>query len=333
VNLHQPSVKLAGFYLAIMMGISLFFSINLYRVSLSELSHGLRGESGRISLPGFITSPFRNEFMVEREQAYDQARHNIVEQLVFTNIVILVGGGFLSYYLARRTLKPIEEAHKAQSQFTADASHELRTPIAAMQTETEVTLMNPKLSIEEAKAQLRSNLEELAKLTSLSENLLKLARLQENGIEKQDVELESIINNAVEKNIIEAEKNDILIQTKKTAGLKVSADEQTLTEALSILIDNAIKYSPKKTSITITSNKDHGGVIIAVKDQGQGIEKTQLNYIFDRFYRGDQARSKKRVSGYGLGLAIAKNIVELNGGLISVTSKVGKGSTFTIHLP
>ncbi|HUD03547.1 MAG TPA: HAMP domain-containing sensor histidine kinase [Patescibacteria group bacterium] len=333
---HRASVKLAGLYLAIMMAISVFFSINLYRVSVQEFNRDLRGQGAFLNhLPGGfgLTPPNREQFLMDREQSYNHAKNHVLEQLLITNLIILVGGGFLCYYLARRTLKPIEEAHEAQSRFTADASHELRTPIAVMQSEIEVALMDPKLTLAQAKDRLKSNLEELAKLTKLSEGLLRLARLGDNGLEKKDVSLPAVANQAVDRVLPTAEKKRILINIDAKKDIKIEADEASLVEALVAILDNAIKYSPEKTEVKVQVIKESNHVNVQIVDQGIGIKADELTLIFDRFYQADSARSKKNLQGYGLGLAIAKNIVEINGGTILVDSKPGKGSTFTIQLP
>lgn len=331
---HKASIKLAGLYLAVMMAISLFFSINVYRLSVQEFNRDLRGQRVFINrAPDFGATVFGDQFLQDREQAYSQAKDRILSQLLITNLVILVGGGFLCYYLARRTLIPIEEAHEGMSRFTADASHELRTPIAAMQTETEVALMDPKLTLEQAKKLLKSNLEELAKLTSLSESLLKLARQKENGLNRQNIDLGLVVTNALQRVLPAAEKKHIFVEFKPKLDVKIFADGSTVTEAIATVLDNAIKYSPPKTKVVVVLKMDHSHAVIEIKDQGAGIEESQLPYVFDRFYRGDSARSKNETDGYGLGLAIAKNIMDLNHGSISVASKVGKGSTFTMRLP
>ena len=110
------------------------------------------------------------------------------------------------------------------------------------------------------------------------------------------------------------------------------ADDASLTELMVILLDNAIKYSPAKTTVTVSSHLRSGHVYLSVADQGPGIAKADLPHIFDRFYRGDPSRSKGRSDGYGLGLSIARKIAEANHGAIEVTSAVGQGSTFTIKL-
>lgn len=335
MNAHKPSLKLAGLYLAIMMAISIFFSIDIYRVSVQVINRDFHDQGVFVAhLMDFgIPPPTEQQFLQNRQQSNHDAKTRLLEQLIFTNIAIFVGAGFLSYYLARRTLEPIEEAHEALSRFTADASHELRTPIAAMQTETEVALMNPKITLEEAKSRLRSNLEELGKLTVLTEGLLRLARLSDNGLEKTDVSIESIIDKAVSRVMPSAEKKRILIKTEDKTKAMIEADEASLVEALVTVLDNAVKYSPEKTEVKIKVKKDANSVSMQIADQGIGIKATELPYIFERFYRADSARSKQTVDGYGLGLAITKNVLEIHNGTISATSKPGKGSIFTISLP
>lgn len=341
-QLHQPSLRLAGLYLGIIMTISLFFSASLYQLSMQEFNLGLRNAKPIISsfedplaagTEEGAVARLKARLQAEYEAQYNHAKQRVLTRLTLINLAILIGGGFLSYYLARRTLKPIEEAHEAQSRFTADASHELRTPLTAMQSEIEVALMDPKLTLGQAKERLRSNLEELAKLTALSEGLLRLSHLENKEIRKEPVELEQVTNQALSRVLPRAEAKNILISSKVPGGLQTLADEVSLTEALVILLDNAIKYSPNKTEITITSSSSPRHASLSVHDHGMGIKATELPHIFERFYRADSARSKQQVQGYGLGLAIAKDIVTLHGGTIGVQSRPGEGSVFTIQLP
>lgn len=340
-QLHQPSLRLAGLYLTIIMAISLFFSFNVYQLSMQEFSRGVQNAKPIIASyqeqalvnEESILSRIKARLQAEYQAQYDAAKRRVLVRLTFINLTILVGGGFLSYYLARRTLKPIEDAHEAQSRFTADASHELRTPLTAMQSEIEVALMDPKLTLQQAKGRLKSNLEELAKLTALSEGLLRLSHLENKEIQKEPTELEQLASQAVSRVLPRAEAKNILIASKVPAGLGILADKISLTEALVILLDNAIKYSPDKTEITVTASSSPRHVSLSVHDHGVGIKATELSHIFERFYRADSARSKQHIQGYGLGLAIANDIVSLHGGTIGVQSQPGKGSVFTISLP
>ncbi len=316
------------------MVISLFFSFNLYQLSVQELDRGLRRpETSYTNSQNPIPSQIRDTIRAQREEIYVLARHRVINRLVVTNIMILISGGLLSYYLAKRTLKPIEEAHEAQGRFTADASHELRTPITAMRSENEVALMNPKLTLSEAKKQLQSNIEELEKLTALSEGLLRLASLEKSDLKLSVIPVRQIIDQAVGQVMTHAKKADITIAQEVPNDANIAADEVSLVESVVILLDNAIKYSPKKSTITINANAKQRTTTIQVRDQGDGIKASELPHIFDRFYRADSSRSKTGTEGYGLGLAIAKNIIDTHGGTLTASSKLGKGSVFTISLP
>jgi two-component system, OmpR family, sensor histidine kinase CiaH len=333
-SFHNASIKLASFYLMIIVVISLVFSFSLYNVSSNELERGIRRQTGPVG------QVLRNrnvdlieDLLLEQNQTISEAQARLRNNLFIINLLILVSGGLLSYYLARRSLQPIEEAHEAQSRFTADASHELRTPITAMRVETELTLTDKKLTLQKAREQLKSNIEELDKLTNLSAGLLQLARIDNNGLETSKTDIKDIVNTAVSTVLPHAESKKQLINTKKLKTIIINANEISLTEALVTVLDNAIKYSPVKSVITITTLKTKQHVKIMISDNGVGIKALDLPHIFERFYRVDQSRNKTLVSGYGLGLSIAKAVVEAHKGNITVSSIPNKGSTFTVSLP
>lgn len=331
------SLRLASFYLLIIMVVSVLFSMSIYQLSVQELDRGLRSQESTAWITEDSGSAFGDELItqLQAEQAYqyEQAKGRVMKRLVLVNVLILAVGGFLSYYLARRTLAPIEAAHEAQRRFTADASHELRTPLTAMQSETEVTLMNPKLSLAAAKKQLKSNLEELAKLSSLSEGLLRLASQEAQAAQQNNIAVDQLTQAAIDRVLPLAEKKHILIHPPKTSKAQFLGDRDNLIEALVILLENAVKYSPEKSEIMVGVRSNSKVLTLTVQDQGIGIKPTDLPHIFDRFYRADAARSAQQTKGYGLGLAIAKNIITQHQGDITVKSSVGKGTTFTIKLP
>lgn len=326
-------VKLTLLYLLIIMVISLFFSTIIYNVSALEIAKNAGRQQNAVERLGrgnMMNSP---ELLAERERLVDEANQNILNNLLYINLAILVLGGGLCYYLAGRTLRPIEEAHDAQSRFTSDASHELRSPLAAMKAEIEIALRNPKLSKTEAVALLTSNLEEVERLTALSDGLLALARNEAKPLAKKLLDANTLVANAIKVVAPLAKKNSHIVHFTPVEGLTVFGDEGTVTELMVIVLDNAIKYSETGKQTTITVSKRSKYTYFRVQDEGIGIDKDDLAHIFDRFYRADQSRTKNMQTGYGLGLALAREITVANGGSISVDSKKGAGSTFTIKLP
>jgi len=316
------------------MAISIAFSLNLYLLSSNEIRRGVMRQVPPINV--IQNDPFvayyQDSLRSQREHVLADAKNRLVLRLVSVNLIIVVVGGLFSYLLARRTLRPIEEVHIAQSRFVADASHELKTPITAMRAEAEEVLSDTKLSSKKAKQILRSNIEELDKLSALTDGLLRLARLDNKEYQKEAVEVNPLAQSAIDKVLPLAEKKKILINPK-IDEVSVLADKTLLGEMLVILLDNAIKYSPEKSEILLSILKEKNNLKIIVADSGVGIYPADIPHIFDRFYRSDLSRSKNDTNGYGLGLSIAKSIVKKHSGTIEVLSRVNEGSTFIVSIP
>ncbi|MEO5950367.1 MAG: ATP-binding protein [Candidatus Saccharimonadales bacterium] len=319
----SATLKLTGWYLLILMTLSLLFSVAIYQIASSEINARLSQIETSLRLP-------RNYgFPDLRSDQLHEGEGNLVIGLVYINFLVLGIGGVGSFYLARRTIRPIEEAHEAQSRFTSDASHELRTPLAAMKTEIEVALRDTHLTKDEMHELLESNLEEVNKLTRLSHTLLQLSKLDYSNVEREKVEVNRAVTNVIKTfdpqgKRIHFKEFESPIYTMVTLG--------SVEELAMILIDNAIKYSPDTSMVSVTVTRRSGKVRIEVSNEGSGIPEEQLPHIFDRFYRGDSSRTNASKNGYGLGLSVAKKIVELNDGELTATSAVNDTTIFTIIL-
>lgn len=326
---HSAAIKLTVWYLTIVMCLSIGFSGIVYHFADNELVQNTRRQVFFLNQE-VSPSDFQGYSKLRQTQLMD-SENKLKANFIIFNLMVLVGGGVASYALARRTLRPIEESHERQKRFASDASHELRTPLTAMQTEIEVALRNKRLGVAGARQLLASNLEEVAKLKTLAESLLSLDN--QDAVEPDSpVSLKDIARMANERLAKAARQKKISIKTEIRDCL-VRGDEKSLAELVAILLDNAIKYSPDGSSVTISGGKKGKSGFLRVADQGQGIVASDLPSIFNRFYRADSSRSKSSAEGYGLGLSIAKKIVDTHKGHIEVTSAVGKGSSFTIFLP
>ncbi len=323
---HSATLRLTLWYVLILTVLSLFFSGIVYSIAANELHRPLGPGNQRQDSYSFGVL---NDFEELRQRREQEGKTRLVTSLVVFNAVVIATGGLASYYLARRTLQPIEEALEAQTRFTSDAAHELRTPLAVMQSEIEIGLRDKRATVPKQRDLLESNLDEVGRLRSLTDRLLLLSNLK--AVEVSPTSLDDVATEAVNRVIPLALAKHIGIES--TVGKQAAvANAEILTDMLVILLDNAIKYSPKKSAITISAKTQGKHVVLDVTDNGPGIEAKDLPHIFDRFYRADTSRSKENVEGHGLGLSIAKRSVEAMGGTITAASTPGKGTTFTIRL-
>lgn len=329
-------IKLTAWYLLIIMLVSMLFSVVIYTGIDRDLQRFERMQEFRIFQNDdttIIPLQLRRTIRMVDPDLVAEARSHLIVTLVLINISILVFSGLAGYFLAGRTLRPIQKMVDEQNRFISDASHELRTPLTSLRSEIEVNLRNKRMTLAEAKKLLESNLEEVVSLQTLSDSLLELAQ-SKKIIDPTDfvaVSVQTCVDAAIKKLNGVVQKKSIMIE-KHVPDLFVSGIPDRITELFVILLDNAMKYSPGKSTITVSAEKQDDTVMIKIADQGIGIEEAELPYIFDRFYRANKSRSKEKISGYGLGLAIAKKIVEDHKGEISVKSTIDQGTTFTIQL-
>ena len=332
------TVKLALTYLAIIMAMSLSFSFVIYNTSVNQLRKPIPGsraaERGKQQKErSLYESAFSDEARDILNDRFDEAKEEILARLLLLNLLILIGGTIFSFYLARKTLEPIEQALESQTRFVSDASHELRTPLAVLQTTNEVALRKKTISDKEARILLKQNIFEVERLTNLSNSLLDLLKNNGRPVKLDDNDIKAIASEAVSLVESAAIKKQITI-TNKVDKQMIKTDISSAVRILTILLDNAIKYSPDSSEVSIFGNKKDHHYELVVSDEGFGIKESELPYIFDRFYRADNSRTKnENIDGYGLGLSIAKQTADNIKADISVKSTPGKGTSFYINFP
>ncbi|MBI4743262.1 MAG: hypothetical protein HY776_00250 [Actinobacteria bacterium] len=335
-------LKLTGWYLLIIMLICVIFSLAIYHEATAELEGSIRRAELRLKAEELgIRLPPRMPLHMENLRPelrnifprpslledLQEAKRRVVNRLLLINGVILVISATAGYFLAGKTLKPIEDVLEEQKRFVADASHELRTPLTALKTSIEVALREKEISSEEAKKILESNLDDINSLQTLADNLLVLAQYQKNNrnLIFKPVEIKELIEKAVEKMSPLAKEKSIEIEIKAENYI-VEADRKSLMDMMVIFLDNALKYTPERGKITIDTEVVSRQALIRIEDTGVGIDPEDIPHIFDRFYRVDKSRSKINVPGFGLGLSLAKRIIEMHKGSIDVLSVLNKGT-------
>jgi heavy metal sensor kinase len=229
-------------------------------------------------------------------------------------------------------LARLERSVAQQRRFVANASHELRTPLTVMRSEIDVSLASDALS-GDARTVLESTREEAERMTGIVENLLTLARIDETELHltRRPCDLREIAEATARELGPVAEQRGVLIRLSGSKG-PVDADPELLEQVVRNLLDNAIRYSPRGGTITLEIANHHGQAELAVRDDGPGIDPSELEHVFERFYRGDPSLSPA-ARGSGLGLAICREIAEAHGGGVTATSEAGRGSTFRLRLP
>jgi len=311
------------------MLISVLFSSIIYQTSMNELNTRFDSFYSQIetSMTNYTVDNIV-EFNSFRDSQLLKSQANLFVVLFYTNLVILVAAGLSSYFLARRSLKPIEQSHEVQSRFTSDASHELRTPLAVMKSELEVALRDKNISQAEMRELLESNLEEVNRLSELSTMLLQLSRSELSELDMEPIDMVRVVEKSIQRQKIAAKR---IVLEKTDVKIYVEGNESSIGELFTIIIDNALRYSPSKSKVQVQVRTKGNCVTIGIVNDGQGIAPEDLPHIFDRFYRGEKSRTSQKESGYGLGLSLAKNIVELHNGSIKIDSVVGTTTSVTLQ--
>ena len=237
-----------------------------------------------------------------------------------------------SFYLARVSVRPLLISFQKQKDFVENASHELRTPLAVLQNRLESLFRKPEATILESSEKIASSLEEVRNMRLLTTNLMNLAR-RDDGLKAEIVPiLPSFFNTILENYMIMAEENNRHLKVQNQINQTIYTDKTLLKQVMTILFDNALKYTEDGGHIHLQLDIRERQLIFSVADDGLGISDADKKKIFDRFYRVDKARTRQK-GGFGLGLSLAKQILDTLNGSITVKNNLPKGSIFEIRLP
>jgi len=329
---HSARLKLTGFYLLILIVLSLVLTLSFMGLARFTFDHADQDDRGVVKelINNYYSVPVQpNYFNNYQTRQSTDVHRALIEDVILINLFALVVGGLLSYWYAGKALRPIEEAHNAQARFAADASHELRTPLAALRLENEVFLHQKDATLSETRELIKSNLEEAQRLENLADSLLALTQYNNVSLSLTPVNIAKVIDLASDNTAKFAKNKHITLSVDVTNNVTVLGQFESLVQLVTIIIDNAIKYSPSRTTIYIHAVKDNDNYHLSIRDEGPGISEEDLPLIFNRLYRGDKSRSAK-VAGYGLGLSLAKEIVKANKASIIVRNYPGGGAQFVI---
>lgn len=266
---------------------------------------------------------------VMTQTARNISEHNLRERLEAGNSSDELGrlASTLNHVFDR-----LADSLDSMRRFTADASHELMTPLATIRAEAEVALQSPRSSEQHAEV-LRSIVEEVGRLTRLAGRLLQLARADAGASPiRQEVRIDEIVADAVARITPAASRAELQVRLESLPTCIILADPEQLQQVVDNLLDNAVKYNRVGGDLTVRGRREDDQVVIEFVDTGVGIQPAALPHIFDRFFRGDASRSRKG-GGAGLGLSIARALVEAQGGTIEVSSQIDRGSTFRLRFP
>jgi signal transduction histidine kinase len=275
---------------------------------------------------------------IELEDRYT----SLIVVFVITSLAALVLVALGGWFLARQSTAPVEEAFAHMKRFMADAAHELRTPLTIVRSRAEVALQRPRDEEEYVRA-LRGIEQDSARLSRIVDDLLMLARADagERPIERQRVFLDDVTLDAAEAARVIADRKAVRLEVGEFEESPVLGDAQLLRQVVMILLDNAIKFTSPGEVVGVAVTHRAGRVSLVVSDTGLGIPADQLAHVFERFYRGDPSRTRQTKSGdsagisegAGLGLSIARWIVEEHGGTISIESQDGRGTRVSVQFP
>lgn len=314
----KTKIKLTLYYSIILFIIVIIFSIFIYIFFINYISADLKAD------------PEISE--VQETKMLEMATTRLRTILIFSDTGVLIIITALGYFLAGKTLKPIEKAMKDQKRFVSDSAHELRTPLSIMKIGIDAVTSDKRQVLEEYRKLADDLSEEVDKLIYLSEDLMFLAQSDSGKIENRlsTIDICSICKKQVRLIKPYANKNGISIKDYTEKPCYIRGEENQIKRLIVNLLKNAIDYNKNGGKVSVAIKDVRGIINLMVSDTGIGITQDDLKHIYERFYKIDKSRSGHK-SGSGLGLSIVKEIVENHKGTISISSKPEKGTVVIVR--
>ena len=279
-------------------------------------------------------TPFGTKIAFMERSQYDNILFQLLKTFILIGFISLIILLLISIYLTNKSIIPIKETFEKQKQFIADASHELKTPLAIIKTNTSLILSQPDDSIKNQSKWINYINTQTDRMSVLINEMLSLAKMDtaENQPPLVPINMSKIVQSMILMFEAIIYENNINLETNINESLFVNGDKESLKKLFSIIMDNAIKYTDKEGTITVSLFTHKNKVKMIIRNTGEGIEPENLERVFERFYRVDSSRDRE-TGGYGLGLSIASSIVKQHKGKIYATSKVGSYTSFIVELP
>ncbi len=279
-------------------------------------------------------TPFGSKIAFMDRTQYQNLLFELLKTFILTGSISLIILLIISIYLTNRTINPIKETFEKQKQFIADASHELKTPLTIIKTNTSLVLSHPNDTIRNQQKWINYINTQTDRMSTLINEMLSLAKLDtyENKITLLPINISKIIESMLLMFDAVIYENNIELETNLSKNLFINGDKESIKKLFSIIMDNAIKYTNKNGKVTVSLFADKNKIKMIIKNTGKGIESEHLEKIFERFYRVDSSRDRE-TGGYGLGLSIASSIVKQHKGRIYAESKVNEYTSFIVEIP
>jgi len=322
-------IRLTIWYVIIVTLLSLSLSSFLFVFSYGELKENYHSQiTHSITKNGKPTNP---DLSLSTNQFNDQVNRLAISFIDF-NLIVIITAGAISYFLAKRHIRPLEQANQAQQRFLAQASHELRTPITAMKLDTESIILSNNKTNQQLLKTFKSNLKDLSRLENLTTHLLEIAKYKSLEINHySEVDLDRLIDltlKQIKRSHSKSLKNKKIVCS--LARVKLNCDKVAIELVVSILLDNAIKYSFPKSEINLSLTRQDQIACLSVSNFGPTINDQDIKHIFEPFYRPNRPND---VAGYGLGLSIAQQIIAMHKGKISYRAyQAAKLNQFQVEL-